>query len=325
MTAIRTPGRINSNTTLIDFKMHGVGGFGGVYLIEAGKSCLIDSGTKKGSRNILKFLKDSKLDFPDFLVITHSHYDHSQGIGVIQRAAEKANHKLEVMASEPGIPLLEDQSFNKFYFSDEEFESFPDVISLSDGEVLDLDGTTLRMKHVIGHSKDQLLIYDEQNKNLFVGDALGIKLVTDAYTPTIMPPFFDWKEFQKTTREIGQMEYDTLCISHFGCIMGEEAKTLPEEAISYFSAWLKVLESAKEEGKLDDVDYLIQRFLSEAGAKYVDLELYDPKLKYGLKVLNAARRIRGKQSLLAAEIFVRDLIVPWIARAYKISIGDEGI
>ncbi|MFX0056619.1 MAG: hypothetical protein ACFFAD_16950, partial [Candidatus Hermodarchaeota archaeon] len=178
---------------------------------------------------------------------------------------------------------------------------------------------------VIGHSKDQLLIYDEQNKNLFVGDALGIKLVTDAYTPTIMPPFFDWEEFQKTTREIGQMEYDTLCIAHFGCIMGEEAKMLPEEAISYFSAWLKVLDSARQKVKLDDIDYLIQRFLSEAGAKYVDLELHDPKLKYGLKVLNATRRIRGKRPMLAAEIFVRDLIVPWIVRAYKIYKGDEEI
>ncbi|MFW9907518.1 MAG: MBL fold metallo-hydrolase [Candidatus Thorarchaeota archaeon] len=325
MTAIRRPGKINKNTTLIDYGMNGVAGFGGVYLIEAGKSCLIDTGTKKESKNILKFLRANNLSLPDYVIITHSHYDHSQGVAVLRKAAREANHEMEVMASEHAIPLLKDQSFNTVYYPKETFENTTNVTPLRDGEILDLDGITLRMTHVLGHSKDQLIIFDEQNKNLFVGDALGIKIVEDTYIPTIMPPFFDWGEFHKAARKIGQMEYDTLCLAHFGAILGNEAKTLPEEAISVSTDWWNVLESAMEKDKLDDIEYVVNRLLSDAGAKYVDIELVDPKLKYGLKFLNTTRRIRGKKPLLAAEIFTRDLIVPWIVNAYKIYKGDKSI
>lgn len=318
MTAIRVPGKINDNTTLIDFGMHGVVGFGGVYLVEAGKSCLIDTGTSKEAKNILRFLRDNNLNLPDYVIITHSHYDHSQGVGVLRKAATKANHKMEVMASTPAVPLLEDQSFNTFYFPKEKFENVTDVTPLRDGEVLDLDGITLRMTHLIGHSKDQVIIFDEQNKNLFVGDALGIKIVEDTYIPTIFPPFFNWEEFQKAARKIEQIDYDTLSIAHFGCILGDEAKALPKEAVSVFTAWIKVLESVRDEGKLDDIEYLTNRIVSETGSEYVDIPLIDPKLKYGLKLLNATRRIRGKRPVLASEIFTHELIIPWTVKAYKI-------
>jgi glyoxylase-like metal-dependent hydrolase (beta-lactamase superfamily II) len=321
MTAIREAGKINDNTTLIDYGMNGVGGFGGLYLVKAGKSCLIDAGTSKEAKNILRFFKENKLDLPDYVLLTHSHYDHSQGVGVLRRAATKANHKLVVMASEDAIPLLEDQSYNKAFYPEEEFENFSDVTSLSNGETLDLDGITLQVTYAKGHSKDQLIIHDDQNKNLFIGDVLGIKLAADTFIPTIMPPFFDLEEVFKAAQQIGQTEYETLCLAHFGCIMGDEAQALPEEAISAFKTWWKILESVEEEDELDNVEYLTKRLMTETGTKYVDIKLLDPKLKYGLKMLNATRRIRGKQPLLASEIFTHDLIVPWIITAYKIHKG----
>ena len=47
MTAIRETGKINENPMLIDFGMSGAARTGAVYLIEAGKSCLIDPEEKK--------------------------------------------------------------------------------------------------------------------------------------------------------------------------------------------------------------------------------------------------------------------------------------
>ena len=46
MSAIRQPGRISENTTLIDIGMYGVAGAAAVYLIEGDKKCLIDGGTR---------------------------------------------------------------------------------------------------------------------------------------------------------------------------------------------------------------------------------------------------------------------------------------
>ncbi|MHA2027158.1 MAG: hypothetical protein ACW98U_14750 [Candidatus Thorarchaeota archaeon] len=69
--------------------------------------------------------------------------------------------------------------------------------------------------------------------------------------------------------------------------------------------------------------YLVERLLSETGLVYHDVELIDPKLKYGLKMLNATRRIRRKKPLLAVENFTYDTVIPWLTSGYKISTGTE--
>jgi glyoxylase-like metal-dependent hydrolase (beta-lactamase superfamily II) len=261
---------------------------------------------------------------PDYVLLTHSHYDHSQGVPILREAAARENCKMEIMASEPAIPLLEDQSFNKAFYPKEEYENIHDVMPLSDGATLDLDGITLRLTYLTGHSKDQIAILDEQNKNLFVGDALGIILSKDTVIPLIMPPFWDLGAYLKSAEQIEHIEYDTLSLAHFGCILSPEAHSIPQEAASVCKTWWGLFQSAEEQGRLDDIEYLLERIPSETGMHYPDIELLDPKLKYGLKLLNATRRIRrkksllGKKSLLASEIFTRDLIVPWMVKAYKI-------
>ncbi|MFW9803087.1 MAG: hypothetical protein ACFFFC_10570 [Candidatus Thorarchaeota archaeon] len=44
-----------------------------------------------------------------------------------------------------------------------------------------------------------------------------------------------------------------------------------------------------------------KRILDITEMNYPEIEILDPKLKYGPKLLNAVLRIRGKTSLLAAE------------------------
>ncbi|MFX1282605.1 MAG: MBL fold metallo-hydrolase [Promethearchaeota archaeon] len=73
MTAIREPGRVTDNVTLIDFKYEGVAGVGGVYLVEAGENCLIDTGSKDGAVHVVKTLKEMNAFPPDYVIITHSH------------------------------------------------------------------------------------------------------------------------------------------------------------------------------------------------------------------------------------------------------------
>jgi hypothetical protein len=55
---------------------------------------------------------------------------------------------------------------------------------------------------------------------------------------------------------------------------------------------------------------------------YPEIELLAPKLKYGLKILNVVRRIRRKESLLAAEVLMKDLVIPWVVKAYRIHQGQ---
>ncbi len=318
MTAIRETGKINENTTLIDYGIRGVAGFGAVYLIEAGKSCLIDAGTKEDARNIIRYIRENGKNLPDYVVLTHTHFDHSQGVHTLREAAAKTNHRMEIMASEPAIHLLEDQSFNRVYDPKRHYENFANVTPLSDGEILDLDGITLQMTYTPGHSRDHMCIVDEQNKNVFVGCALGIKLSDNSFLPPMMPPFWDLETYLKSVERIRQIEYDTLSLAHFGCISGDESRSILDESVSVCRTWSEIFQSAAESGRLDDVEYILTRALAETGKEYPELELLDPKLKYGLKLLNGIRRIRRKRPLLAAEVFMKDMLAPWLTKGYRI-------
>ncbi len=321
MTAIRETGKINENTMLIDFGMSGAARTGAVYLIEAGKSCLIDAGRKEGAKRIVRCLRDNHKELPDYVILTHSHYDHCQGVHALRKAAAKANHKMEIMASEPAIPHLEDQSFNKVFYPDEHFENILDVTSLRDGATLDLGGIELEIAYTPGHTNDHISILDEKNKNVFVGCALGSKIADNAFLPPFMPPFWDMDVYQKSVERLGQIEYDTLCLSHFGCIFGDEAHTILEESVSVCKSWWSIFQSVEEQGRLNDVEYLVTRILAETGMGYPDIELLDPKLKYGLKLLNSMRRIRRKEPLLAAEVLMHDTVIPWLTKGYEIYTG----
>ncbi len=48
---------LNDNTDLVDIGMYGLSGIGTAYLLKAGKSCLIDGGTREGSAHMINTLK----------------------------------------------------------------------------------------------------------------------------------------------------------------------------------------------------------------------------------------------------------------------------
>jgi glyoxylase-like metal-dependent hydrolase (beta-lactamase superfamily II) len=324
LNAIREAGKINDNTTLIDFGMKGAAGAGAVYYVNGGKSCLIDAGGNKGeAKRILAFLEANNMKIPDYVILTHSHYDHCEGIHALRDAAERENHRMEVFASETEIPLLEDASYNKVFHPNETFENIHDVTALKDGATLDLGGTTLRVIYTPGHTPGHISILDEQTKNIFVSCCLGLKLADNSFIPPFMPPFWDMDAYLKSVDRLKQEEFDSMCLAHFGYIFGDEAHSILDESVSNCRNWWTVFQSAEEEGKLDDVDYLTGRILSETGMEYPDIGLVDPKLKYGLKMINATRRIRGKDSLLAAEVFMQDSVIPWLTKGYKISTGAD--
>ncbi|MFW9964038.1 MAG: hypothetical protein ACFFCX_10765, partial [Candidatus Sifarchaeia archaeon] len=130
--------------------------------------------------------------------------------------------------------------------------------------------------------------------------------------------FWDMDEYLKSIERIREIDYDSMCMTHFGYIFGEEAHSILDESLSVCKQWWSVFESAEELGKLDDVNHIVERILTDTTMEYPNIGLVDPKLRYGLKLLNATRRIRSKRPVLASEIFTHELIIPWTVKAYKI-------
>jgi metal-dependent hydrolase (beta-lactamase superfamily II) len=114
---------INDNTSMIDMELFGVKRAGALYLIKGDKTCILDSGTKKEAKGLIKALDSIEAFPPDMIIITHSHYDHSQGVPVFCREAEKRGKKITIMASEKAIPNLQDQSWNSVFDEKHKYEN----------------------------------------------------------------------------------------------------------------------------------------------------------------------------------------------------------
>jgi glyoxylase-like metal-dependent hydrolase (beta-lactamase superfamily II) len=281
MSATRDPGRINDHTTLIDIGMYGVTGITAVYLIRGEKTCLIDGGTRTEASRIVRTLRELKAFPPDIILLTHSHYDHVQGVPVLRKEAARAGKKIDVLASHRAIPLLADQSYNRV-FDAGPYADITDVLPLQEGDTVDLGGVTLSVYEVPGHHKDHLAILDQETRTFFVGDVLGIKVADDAFIPPFMPPFWDPAAFHSSMDRLTQIDYESLCLAHFGYIYGDEARSIPDEAVSTCDAWWQLFE--KNADRLDDADYMLEVVLEELHPGRFEPQILSLKLKvlYGL-------------------------------------------
>ena len=310
--------RINDNTTMIDMEMLGLKRIGAVYLVQAGLKCLIDSGTKKEAKNIVRALDSVGAFPPDILVLTHSHWDHTQGTPLLCREADKRGKKIKVMASEKAIPNLQDQSWNSVFDEKQKFENIKQAEPLKDGETIDLDGLELKIFDFAGHCADDIALYDQKNKVVFVADSIGYKVENVLSFPAFMPPFWDETGFYSALEKLKQIDYQKLCLAHFGCLKDDAAKKFPEEAAKTHKAWWNVFAEAESSGKLDDLDYMKQELFEKTNVILPDLEVSKASMRMVLSAINTAKKILGKKPIQVAEVQMEG-VIDWLTKGYKAS------
>jgi glyoxylase-like metal-dependent hydrolase (beta-lactamase superfamily II) len=267
--------KLNDNTYLVDIGMYGLAGLGAAYLLKAGKNCLIDGGTREGSVNIINTLKTLNTFPPDLIILTHSHFDHTQAVPVIREQARKEGKEIEVLACHTAIPHLLDQSFNKVFNPEMEFIDIPNVIPLKEGEKIDLDGISLHVTEVPGHIKDHIAIFDETNKVLFSGDSLGVQFTSEAPYPNFMPPFWNKKSYFESMKKMEKIDFQGLALAHYGYLEGKEAQEYITNLRTESEKWWTILEHAKNEGNLENIRYLVDTIFRET---VLDKDMFDDVL-----------------------------------------------
>jgi glyoxylase-like metal-dependent hydrolase (beta-lactamase superfamily II) len=305
MSAVRQPGKINEHTTLIDIGMYGVAGAAAVYVIEGDKKCLIDAGTRTEASRLVRTLRALDAFPPDIIIATHAHYDHAQGLPVLRKAAAREGKSIEVLAFQKTIPLLADQSYNKD-FDAGPYESIQDVAPLEEGDTVDLGGITLRIYEIPGHSADQIASLDEQNRNIFVADGIGHKVADHTYLPAFMPPSWDPDVFLASINKLKQIDYESICISHFGYIYGDEAKTVLDEAVLTCETWWRLFE--KNADKLDDVDYMFEAVMREIKLDIPEIRLLSLKLKLLYALMSGWGRLFRRRPRPIGELLLRRIL-----------------
>jgi glyoxylase-like metal-dependent hydrolase (beta-lactamase superfamily II) len=266
MPAIRTPGEITSNLFLIDAVHEGLSGAHAVFLLKnpQGRSCLIDGGTKSSARVIRDNLMALSAWPPDKLIITHSHWDHTQGVPYLTEQAEKDGNPIEVFASEKGVSHLADQSYNiAFGEGNAPFINIEGVKTVREGDVIDLGGgLSLGILETPGHMVDHISILDEQSRFIFVGDAVGMEWSDNLVVPNPNSIFFSESDFLSSVKKVKTAGIKAVCLSHFGCLMGDEGMAFLDRTVAVYDQWMEIF--SRNEGRIDELDFLTSTILEKA-------------------------------------------------------------
>jgi glyoxylase-like metal-dependent hydrolase (beta-lactamase superfamily II) len=267
--------KLNDKTYLVDIGMYNMTGIGAAYLLKAGKTCLIDGGTREGSENMIMILKSIDSFPPDLIILTHSHFDHTQAVPLMRKHARKQGKEIEVLACHKALPNLENQSFNKIFNPKMEFLNIIDVNPLKDGDKIDLDGISLNISEVPGHISDHIAVFDETNKVLFPGDSLGVQFTSEAPYPNFMPPFWNKDSYYNSMKKMERIGFQSIALAHYGCLEGREAQEYIRNLRRESENWWTILEHAEKDGNLENIQLLVDTIFKETS---LNKEMFDDVL-----------------------------------------------
>ena len=213
---INKEGKFNENTWLIDGYLFGAKGNLSIYIIENnGIRIMIDASEKAAVPKIIEKLKDFNLYPIHKIFLTHSHFDHVEGVHELQKFMKDIN--IEVLASENAIENLKNPANMNEVFATK-MKPIENVLPLKDNEIIDLNGLELKALNFFGHTMDSIALFDKKNKNIFTGDAIIDKSSIYYFQPTFMPPDFHEAELIKTFQRLRNMktELTSISLAHYG-------------------------------------------------------------------------------------------------------------
>jgi glyoxylase-like metal-dependent hydrolase (beta-lactamase superfamily II) len=252
----------------VDTGMYDTAEYGSVYLIDAERPVLIDSGIGTHYERILAAMETVGIDPADlaYVLPTHVHLDHAGGAGYLLEECPDAT----VLCHEFGVPHLidperliagtkaavEDQWQ---YYADPRPVPESRIEGLAGGDVVDLGDRTLEVHHAPGHAPHQVLFHDAATDLLFTGDAAGIYVPSrDEIVQTSPPSNFDLDECLADVRTIEGLSPARLCFGHFGDRAYE-----PELMEGYKRTLVEWVEAIRQKRSELDGDEAVLRHFAE--------------------------------------------------------------
>lgn len=254
----------------VDTGMYDTEEYGAVYVLDAERPALIDTGIGTRYENILDALAEIGIEREEvaYILPTHVHLDHAGGAGYLAEACENA----VVMTHEIGVPHLVDPSRlvagTKAAVEDQwQFYAEPKPVpeerieGLTDGDEIDCGDHTLDVHHAPGHAPHQVMFHDRESDVLFTADAAGIWIPeVETIRQTSPPSNFSLEGCLADVETIRDIEPEVLCFGHFGpreyddALMAEYARVLEE--------WVTAVSERRD--ALDSDEAVIDHFVESS-------------------------------------------------------------
>ena len=202
------------------------------FLIDDGKTAVLyDTGFAfTGSAladNIQKVLGQRSLDY---ILLTHSHYDHALGSAYVKKAypcakvvaGAYAGKIFRKPSARAVMRELDRKAAEKYGITDYEdrIDALRVDISVKDGDVLACGDLRFTVIELPGHTRCSIGFYLEEKK-LFLGtETLGVYFGENTYLPSYLVGYqMALDSFQKAKR----LEIESILLPHYGVVDKEEA------------------------------------------------------------------------------------------------------
>lgn len=240
-------------------------------------TALIDSGFPCSAESLIGDIKDKlKGRALDYIILTHSHYDHAGGSPYFKRtfpecsviAGEYATHVFTRPGAVKLIKEMSDSAAERFNITD--YEDLTGEIkvdrTVKEGDSIDMGDFTLRAVETPGHTKCSLSYYSPEEKLLIAAETIGV-LAGDIITPCCLVSYDATIESIKKTASLGA---EAILFSHGELLKGKkECDAFFENSLKTHEETRAMLKREKAEGKTQDelVAILKKHFYTEETRK----------------------------------------------------------
>ena len=209
------------------------------FINQNNKLLIIDTATNHSAKRFLNALHTMNIspEFVEWIILTHVHLDHAGGAGLLMemcpnarlavhsRGARHMTNPEKLWASVVSVygEKEAEKHYGKLIPVDENR-----VVVVGEGEVISFQDRRLQIFDAPGHANHHIIIFDEESKSFFTGDAFGIaypelasedeEFIFISSTPTQFEPV----KFDTTIKKIMKQKPKSCFLTHFSKIMNIE-------------------------------------------------------------------------------------------------------
>ncbi|MEO0203259.1 MAG: MBL fold metallo-hydrolase [candidate division WOR-3 bacterium] len=231
-------------------------------------SILIDTGTAFYGYKLRDYLKERGIKKIDYLLLTHSHYDHIGGVPILIESFDVKrifahSYIRNVFKSQRAINLINKLNLLELRILDPglkyEFKTFEITDEVKENLTLDFEDIKIQFFETPGHTKDSVSYYVLPYKILILGESAGVPNRDNTY---ILPQFLSSiEDYLNSISKIMKLEIEILGLPHEHIIFGKEnVKSYLEHSLKTTYEYIEIIQSAIIEQKsLEKIlDYLTQ-------------------------------------------------------------------